>query len=119
MLKLLGDAARGEGDYERAEACYRESMSMVQDMGWLSYGRAVQRAMGFALLHENKIDQAIASFAEALELGRVSHNSFAPFYHLLVPGGRFRRAGPAGDWARACSAPLMPSFNCCWPKATP
>ena len=67
-LRWLGDAARGLNNYEKAEAFYRESLAMVQDIGWLSAGIGVRMSLGQTLLHLGDVPQALSLFSEALEV---------------------------------------------------
>jgi predicted ATPase/DNA-binding SARP family transcriptional activator len=68
VLRWLGDAARGLNDYETAEAYYRESLAMVQEIGWLSYGIYVRLPLGLTVLHQGDVQQALQLFTEALEV---------------------------------------------------
>lgn len=67
----LGEAYRGLNEFEKAEACYRESLVMRQEAGMASgWFISVYIAIGYSVLHQDKKQQAVAYFKEALELSR-------------------------------------------------
>lgn len=82
-LKRLGDTARGLNDYEKAEPLYRESLSMRQEAG-MGSGWFIQANLdlGYTVLHQGEVGQAITLFTEALELSRKLQLKVAPVYCL-------------------------------------
>ena len=69
-LKWLGDAALGMGEFQKAEARYRESLAMTRDVGMLSFGVNVRLALGRAELRQGRVEPALESFAAALTVSR-------------------------------------------------
>jgi tetratricopeptide (TPR) repeat protein len=107
-LKWLGDAARGLNDYEKSEAYYRESLAMVQDIGWLSYGINVRLALGLTELHQGDVQQALSWFTEALavayETKKPEFPRFPAFYFLDCVAAALAVQGQAGAAARLYGA---------------
>ncbi len=81
-LKVLGDAARGLNDYNKAEAYYRESLVMAQELRWLSFQAWVCLFLGITLLNRGDVDQAMVCFSEAIDLGREYDYRFTSFHAL-------------------------------------
>jgi len=80
----LGEAYRGLNKYEKAEAHYRESLIMRQEAGMASgWLIEVYIALGYSVLHQNKKQQAITYFKDALELSR-NLNYPASLVHCLA-----------------------------------
>ncbi len=70
-LIILGEAARALNEYEKAEACYRESLSMRQEIGagpgWMI---APNLNLGYTVLYRGDDHQAVSFFRQALNLSR-------------------------------------------------
>jgi predicted ATPase/class 3 adenylate cyclase len=70
-LLALGEVARALKEYEKAEACYRESLSMRQEIGagpsWLI---APNLNLGYTVLYRGDEHQAVSFFTQALDLSR-------------------------------------------------
>jgi non-specific serine/threonine protein kinase len=107
-LKWLGDAARGLNDYEKAEAYYRESLAMVEEIGWQSYKIAVRLALGLTVLHQGDVRQALSLFTEALavafETGKPEFPRFTAFYFLDCVAAALTVQGQAENAARLFGA---------------
>jgi tetratricopeptide (TPR) repeat protein len=70
-LNGLGEAARGLDEYEEAEAAYRESLSMCQEMGAGSSRLFVPHInLGYTVLYRGDYEQAASFFGQALEVGK-------------------------------------------------
>ncbi len=107
-LRWLGDAARGLNDYEKAEAYYRESLALVQDIGWLNYVVYVLLCLGLTVLHQGDVQQALSLFNEALEVAYETKKPEFPritaFYFLDYIAAVLAVQGKAGAAARLYGA---------------
>jgi tetratricopeptide (TPR) repeat protein len=85
-LTSLGIAARGLDEYEKAEALYRESLSIIHETGLGPvYLEDVSGQLGYTVLYLGDAAQAVSLFMEALELRREFDSRFG-----LIPFlGRF------------------------------
>ncbi len=70
-LIVLGEAARALDEYEKAEVCYRESLSMRQESGagpvWFL---SPKLNLGYTVLYRGDDEQAVTFFTQALSLSR-------------------------------------------------
>lgn len=71
ILSYLGEAARELDEYEKAEACYRESLSMMQESGTgLRWHIPPSLNLGYTVLYLGDDHQAALFFKQALSLSR-------------------------------------------------
>ena len=103
-LKWLGDAARGLGDYDKAEATYRESLAMAQDVGMINFSINVRLSLGLTVLHQGDVQQALSLFTEALDVAHEMRNpdfpKFTAFYFLDYVAAALAVQGRADAAAR-------------------
>jgi tetratricopeptide (TPR) repeat protein len=70
-LIVLGEAARALDEYEKAEVCYRESLSMRQESGagpvWFL---SPNLNLGYTVLYRGDDEQALTLFTQALSLSK-------------------------------------------------
>jgi predicted ATPase/class 3 adenylate cyclase len=84
VLDDLGEAARVLNEYEKAKACYQESLSIHQELGMKSQTFIPSFLnLGYTVLHLMDDRQALSYFQEALTISRES-NQKDYFIHCLA-----------------------------------
>jgi tetratricopeptide (TPR) repeat protein len=68
VLNGLGELARANGDYERADALYQEGFGLYRELGDKMRIAVVLNNLGFVALHREDTTRARTAFAESLEL---------------------------------------------------
>lgn len=83
-IRGLGDIAYAKGDYSGAESLYRESMALYESSGEGS-DQVVKNLMAIAraLVSQDKVDESIALFREALAI-ETDRGSEDPLYLTLI-----------------------------------
>jgi tetratricopeptide (TPR) repeat protein len=105
ILNYLGEAARELDEYEKAEAFYRESLSMKQESGvGPTWFLSSNLNLGYTVLYRGDDKQAISFFNQALDLSRELGNNEAIIECLAGFAAVAARRGEAELSARLYSA---------------
>ena len=74
-INVLGDLERFEGNYERAQAAYEQSLAGLRQIGAARDRAAVLHNLAHSHLHQANLEQAYAYLCESLSMQREQENA--------------------------------------------
>jgi Tfp pilus assembly protein PilF len=101
---LLAAAARAEGDYERAEKLYGETLALARRLELRLQEAAELLNLGYVALHLGKTDQAVERFRENLELGAELNDDYLLPYCVMGAASSALLRGDRAEAARLLAA---------------
>ena len=101
---MLAAAARGEGDYARAEELYGETLALTRRLGLRAAEAGELLNLGYVALHLGNTDLAIERFRESLEIGAELEDDYLLPYFVLGAASSALLRGDHGEAARLLAA---------------
>jgi tetratricopeptide (TPR) repeat protein len=101
---MLAAAARCEGDYQRAEELYGETLELSRRLGARSVEAGELLNLGFVALHVDERERALERFRQSLELAAELDDDYLTPYCLIGAGTSATIRGDNVEAARLLSA---------------
>jgi non-specific serine/threonine protein kinase len=103
-MNLLGDVERFEGNYERAQAAYEQSLEGLRQIGAARDQAAVLHNLAHAYLHQGNLNQAHRFFCESMSMQREEDNAQGLAECLIGFGAMASCSGMPAQAARLLAA---------------
>ena len=103
-LTALGEAARLDGDHERAGALFDEALAAMRKVGNSYWIGALLNNLAYVRLHARDWDGAVALLGEALELAAEYENPMLTVYYVAAMARVGLIQGHANEAVRLCGA---------------
>jgi tetratricopeptide (TPR) repeat protein len=101
---MLAAAARAEGDYDRAQALYDETLALARRLDLRIAEAAELLNLGYVALHLGQTERAVERFRKSLEIGAELKDDYLLPYCLLGAGSSALLRGDAAEGATRLAA---------------